>query len=172
MKLRKYTPEQLIEAAASSFSYRQALEKLNVVPAGGNYEVIKKAINYFNIDVSHFTGQASNRGRKFPRKSRPTQDYLDNKYPIQSYKLKLRLLNESILEHRCVSCGLKTWQDKPIPLELHHKDGDRSNNNLSNLELLCPNCHALTPSYRGKNISRRETRTLTPLRGTGFKPAV
>ena len=41
---------------------------------------------------------------------------------------------------------------EPIPLELHHKDGNRYNNQLDNLMLLCPNCHALTENYRAKNI--------------------
>jgi len=46
-------------------------------------------------------------------------------------------------------CQHTTWLDQPIPLELHHKDGDRTNNTLPNIELLCPNCHALTDNYRG-----------------------
>ena len=52
--------------------------------------------------------------------------------------------------------GNKKWRLKIkfilIPLELHHKDGNKFNNNLSNLELLCPNCHAFTNTYRTKNI--------------------
>ena len=50
----------------------------------------------------------------------------------------------------CEECGLSEWQDQPIPLELHHRDGNRANNKLNNLVLLCPNCHALTPNYRGR----------------------
>ena len=57
---------------------------------------------------------------------------------------------------------------KPIPLELHHKNGINSDNSLTNLELLCPNCHALTDNYRAKNIkklsARRETFTVEPLK--------
>ncbi len=70
---------------------------------------------------------------------------------VQSYKLKRRLLQEKIFERQCMDCGLTSWLGKPIPLELHHKDGDGTNNALMNLELLCPNCHALTENYRGKN---------------------
>ena len=40
-------------------------------------------------------------------------------------------------------------------LQLDHIDGDRSNNELGNLRLLCPNCHALTDTYCGRNIGRR-----------------
>ena len=50
---------------------------------------------------------------------------------------------------------IESWLDhnKPIPLEVHHKDGDHLNNELDNLMLLCSNCHAFTENYRGKNIS-------------------
>ena len=42
-----------------------------------------------------------------------------------------------------------------IPLELHHVNGDNRDNRLENLQLLCPNCHALTNTYRGKNNKSR-----------------
>lgn len=44
-----------------------------------------------------------------------------------------------------------TWMGKKISLELDHIDGNNKNNLISNLRYLCPNCHALTPTYRGKN---------------------
>lgn len=47
------------------------------------------------------------------------------------------------------------WLGQPIPLELHHKDGNKNHNELSNYELLCPNCHALTDTYRGKNCQKK-----------------
>ena len=55
---------------------------------------------------------------------------------------------------KCMKCG---WNEKnpvtgKVPIELEHKDGDSTNNNLSNLELLCPNCHSLTPTYKALNI--------------------
>ncbi|MBK6998271.1 MAG: HNH endonuclease [Lewinellaceae bacterium] len=56
--------------------------------------------------------------------------------------------------HRCENCDLTEWLASPIPLELHHKDGNRYNNAIENLLLLCPNCHALTDNYRAKNIKK------------------
>jgi hypothetical protein len=58
------------------------------------------------------------------------------------------------LEHRCEICGLAEWMDRPIPLELDHKDGDAANNSLDNLRLICPNCYAQTETYKAKNIGR------------------
>lgn len=55
----------------------------------------------------------------------------------------------------CSSCGLDRWLTTKIPLELHHIDGDKSNNTRENLTLICPNCHALTINFKGKNIKKR-----------------
>jgi len=151
MNLRKYTEEQLTEAVRTSFSYRQVLQKLNVAAYGGNYTVLKKAINHFGLDTTHFRGQGWNKGQTFGPK-RPIDDYLSNKHPLQSYKLKNRLIEEEIFQPVCSNCGLDTWLGEQIPLELDHIDGNNKNNNLSNLRVLCPNCHALTPTYRGKNM--------------------
>lgn len=61
-----------------------------------------------------------------------------------------------MVEYKCQNCGCDgNWQNGIIALELDHIDGDNSNNELSNLRYLCPNCHALTPTYRGRNINRK-----------------
>ena len=84
------------------------------------------------------------------QKARPIEDYLSNKVPMQSDKLKERLLNANMIEPKCAVCGMLFWQQQHIPLELDHKDGDHNNNNLKNLQLICPNCHAQTDNYRAK----------------------
>jgi 5-methylcytosine-specific restriction endonuclease McrA len=150
MKLYKYTKEELINAVKTSSSMRQVLLKLNVSPYGGNYDVLRKAIDYFIIDTTHFTGQAWNKGKKLPPKV-PLEKYLNNEVPIQSYKLKNRLLKDGVFKHQCMNCNKKTWLNQLIPLELDHINGDNRDNRIENLRLLCPNCHALTPTYRSKN---------------------
>jgi len=150
MKLNKYTLEELKEAIANSFSYRQILIKLGVTPAGGNYQTLRKAIKHFNLDISHLKGQSWNKGKKLGPK-RPIEDYLSNKYSCSSHRLRIRLLKENFFEHKCYNCNQSKWLGNPIPLELEHKDGNHQNNNLNNLTMLCPNFHALTSTYRGKN---------------------
>ena len=81
-------------------------------------------------------------------------EYLQNSIDIQSNKVRKKLLDEGYKEHRCECCRLTEWLEEPIPLELHHKDGNPLNNTLDNFQLLCPNCHAKTDSYRGKNCSK------------------
>lgn len=69
----------------------------------------------------------------------------------QTNKLRIRLLKEGLKEHKCERCCLTKWNKKPIPLELSHKNGINDDHRLENLELICPNCHAQTDTYRGKN---------------------
>lgn len=150
MERHKYSVNDLKNAVQNSRSIAQVLNKLGIVPAGGNYQTVKRRIAKYSIDTSHFGGQSWNKG-KITGHKKPISFYLTKNSIIQSFKLKKRLLSENIFEHKCCECQQNTWLKQPIPLELHHIDGNHYNNELSNLTLLCPNCHALTENYRGKN---------------------
>jgi len=149
---RKYTEAQFIEAVRTSTSKRQVLIKLGLAPQGGNYATVTRLIQQLSLDTSHFLGQGHAKGKRFDCRVKPIEDYLSGKRDIKSYKLKKRLLDDGLFQHRCCRCRRTTWMKQPIPLELHHIDGNSSNNQLHNLELLCPNCHAQTPNYRGRGI--------------------
>jgi predicted HNH restriction endonuclease len=58
-------------------------------------------------------------------------------------------------------CELTEWLGQPIPLELHHVNGERTDHRLENLQLLCPNCHALTDTYRARNKQNAQVRRLS-----------
>lgn len=79
----------------------------------------------------------------------PAAEYLVTGKFITSHNLKIKLIKEGIKENKCERCGCDEWLGQPIPLELHHKDGNHYNNKLNNLEILCPNCHALEPNNSG-----------------------
>jgi hypothetical protein len=91
------------------------------------------------------------RGRTHTYNTRPLRSVLVRGRLEKTSRLKQRLLAEGYKDRCCECCGLTEWLGRSVPLELHHKDGDRANNLLRNLELVCPNCHALTDNYRGKN---------------------
>lgn len=79
-------------------------------------------------------------------------EILEGKHPeYQTFKLHKRLLKEGIKEHKCEMCGNTLWNGKEIPLQLDHIDGNPHNHLLNNLRMLCPNCHAQTETYCGKN---------------------
>lgn len=156
MRQRSWSKQQLQEAVATSFSFRQVIAKLGLVEAGGNYAQLQKYIKEYNLDSSHFRGKAWNKGQKFGiRPLIPTKKILVIDSDFQSYKLKNRLFAEGIKLPKCETCG---WNRKAVdgrlPLELHHINGDRRDNRLRNLRILCPNCHSLQPTHRGRNIKK------------------
>ena len=149
-KSRNYTDEEFAKAVENSGSLRQVLQKLNLREAGGNYQCAKERIKKLGLSIDHFHGQAWNRGKKIGPK-RPVETYLVENRLVQSNSLKKRLLAEGLKEHKCECCGITEWNGKPAPIELDHIDGNRYNNTIENLRILCPNCHAQTDTYRGKN---------------------
>ena len=134
-----------------SNSLADVLRYYNVKVAGGNYDTLRNAIKRFNIDISHFNGQGWSKNKYIGPKHNISV-YLNNEKHMKSYNLKKRLIKEGFFSKSCNKCKLYTWNNLSIPLELEHIDGNNRNNNLSNLELLCPNCHAQTDTYSGKNI--------------------
>ena len=153
MSKRKWTDEQFISAVASSQSIAGVIKILGLIPAGGNYATVNNKIKELNLDTSHFTGKGWNVGLKFkPKEAKPLSEILVEGSNYQSHKLVQRLIKEGVKEYRCERCKRTEWENVPIPLELHHINGNRTDNRISNLQLLCSNCHALTDNYRGRNI--------------------
>lgn len=151
----RFTKEDYENAAKVSLSYAGMARCLGIVAKGGNYATIKKKVKEYDIDISHFTGQGWNVGLKFkPMKRYNLEEILQKDFPYNTPRLKQRLIENGIKEHRCERCKNTEWNGEPIALELHHINGDRNDNRLENLQILCPNCHAQTDHYRGKNQVR------------------
>ena len=72
--------------------------------------------------------------------------------------LKLRLISEGLKENRCEACGLTEWRGQPLSMQLHHVNGRRKDNRLENIAFLCPNCHAQTENWSGRNRNGRRLR--------------
>lgn len=140
--MTKVTDQQIIDAAASHSTMRQAAQSLNVhessfIPRAKRLGVYKP-----------------NQGRKGHQRSAsenanltyPLSEILAGMHPqYGTPMLKKRLLKAGILPSNCVKCGVEE------PLTLDHIDGDNSNHRLNNLRIMCHNCHAKTPTYAGRN---------------------
>jgi hypothetical protein len=159
---RRWTDDQLRAAVAKSRSVYGVLRELGLRVGGGQHQNIKRRIRELALDVSHFTGQGWNVGDargllRSHRREWDLQEILvrDSPYRGCSSGLKRRLLKEGILRERCYECDAPPeWRGKPLVLRLDHVNGDRCDQRLENLRLLCPNCDSQTPTFAGRNKGR------------------
>lgn len=137
-KYRNYTDTDIVEKAKQVFSIAGLLRALNLKEAGGNYINMKRNLQRLNVNTDHWTQEGWSKNQQLKDWSKYTS----------STHLKKHLLKERGVQ--CENCHFTEWLNKPITLELEHVDGDRTNNSLNNLKLLCPNCHSYTLTWRRK----------------------
>jgi transcriptional regulator with XRE-family HTH domain len=109
----------------------------------------------FSPDAWH---KAVKRGAVVPRPvALPIEEYLVAGRTTRTSRtnLKLRLLSEGLKQNRCEQCGIVEWRGESLSMQLHHLNGDGTDNRLENISFLCPNCHAQTDTYGGRNGHRR-----------------
>lgn len=83
-------------------------------------------------------------------------EILQGKHPqYQTNKLRLRLLKEKIKKNKCDKCKIESWNNRNITIELDHINGNSNDHRLDNLQMLCPNCHSQTDTFRGRNIKNK-----------------
>ena len=120
----------------------------------------RQCMKRFGFSAYAWTG-AVKRGAIAPRPAAmPIEELLVEGRRTSRCHLKRRLLNEGLKENRCEICGIESWLGKPLNAQLHHKNGDGSDNRLENIIFLCPNCHSQTDTYGGRNGHRRSKRHL------------
>lgn len=153
--MRQYSKEWLIELCQDSYSYAEVLKKAGRKQGGGAQKTLKNKIEEYQIDISHFTGQ---RWQQSPHQEKQVKEKysLDEIFvknsPISQKVLRGYIERHQVIKYKCQTCGCNgNWQNGIISLEVDHIDGDNTNNEISNLRYLCPNCHALTETYRGRN---------------------
>lgn len=141
------TKEEVQAAIAANRSMRGSAISLNV----DSRTFARIAKEYGVYDGSN---KSSGLAGKFHLK-----DILNGLHPqYQASKLSKRLVKEGLKDYKCECCGITEWNGKSLSLELNHIDGDNGNHSLANLELICPNCHSQTDTYRSKNIKMKKLR--------------
>lgn len=170
MRMKSWNKSDLINAVNKSTSVRKVLFCLKLKAAGGNYSQINKFIKEYKINTAHFKGKAWNKGLTGMGKPLiPLRDILIKNSNYQSYKLKRRLFGVGLKKQECEECGwAKKAKDGRLPLELDHINGDSKDNRLSNLRVLCPNCHSLKETHRGRNRKK----IVSPCGGIGRRAAL
>lgn len=153
---RAWSDADLAWAVATNFSMAQTIAALGLKVGGSVYPTLRAHIERLGLDTSHWTGNGRPRGSTFVgRNGRPLAQVLveDSDY-LNTHRLKERLITAGLKDKRCEICGLSDWQGRPMPLQLDHVNGVRTDNRLENLRILCANCHAQTDTWCGRNIGR------------------
>ena len=147
MKLwEKFSDEELQRFVQNSKSINELATMLGYnSQSGSGIAATKKMLEAKQLDTTHFLGQSWNK----------------NNYDYSRFQSNSKLRGADILNalvnlrgRKCEKCGLQEWQGQNIPLQVHHIDGNHYNNVIDNLQILCPNCHAQTDTYAGKNKNR------------------
>jgi hypothetical protein len=144
---RSWTDDDLVAAIAESNTFKKTVETLGLHPGSKTVKRVKDRALLLGLDFSHFRGGGRQRGpggglRKGTNFTTTTRrDFL------------------KLVDSICLHCGLSEWCGKPLVLQVDHIDGDRRNNDLSNLRLLCPNCHSQTPTWSRQKQNKKNART-------------
>lgn len=144
----------LRDIISKSGTYTECLEKMGIRCAGGNYETLRKYIEKFEIDISHFVDTRKIRCR---RKSEiPIDSILVENSNYNRSSLKKRLYESSLKTPICEMCGQdENWHGKKISLILDHINGVHNDNRIENLRIVCPNCNATLETHCGKNSNTK-----------------
>jgi 5-methylcytosine-specific restriction endonuclease McrA len=135
-----------------------------IINAAKSAKTMKDAAAGLGLSFTTFARKAKRLGCYYPNQGSkgihkpwlseraiPLNEILDGKHPhVQSYKLKHKLYKESLKLNKCEICNIDEWNGKKIECELDHIDGNKTNHNLDNLRILCPNCHSQTDTFRFK----------------------
>ncbi|MER5396649.1 HNH endonuclease signature motif containing protein [Streptomyces sp. NPDC002599] len=149
----RHTEERLRDAVSVSTSIKDVVRHLGISQVGGNQTHVARRIAALGIDTSHFT--QTRRGAPKGSLGRLLTLRLPENGRVPGGRLRRELLRSGV-DERCVECGTgPEWNGKPLTLEVDHMSGRWWDNRPENLRLLCPNCHAATDTYRGRQ--RRHT---------------
>ena len=152
----KWSEDNLKRIILDSINYSDACRKMGLSGCG-NRQRLKKYINIYKIDISHFIyGNPVN----FKKRKHFTLEeiLIENSTYTNSDKLKGRLYRKGFKKRECEICGQgEMWNNKKMSLILDHNNGIHSDNRLSNLRILCPNCNSTTDTFcRGNKKNKKK----------------
>lgn len=145
--------EDFINIVKNSNTYSDVLRKCGYKNIG-NTTTIKKRIALLNLSVEHFVKYIIPTQNKIPL----SEILVENSTYNHNNEIKFKLINELNWEYKCKICGINEYNGKKLSLELDHINGNNKDNRITNLQILCPNCHSQTNTFRGRNVTKVESR--------------
>lgn len=150
--------ELVTKTIESSDTRSEVLNKLQRSLTTASYRRLKAFELEYGVDTSHYTPHAS-KHRKSASNDRRTytnEEIFVEQSTISQSVLRRRIIRDEIIPYICKKCGMgDVWRDESITLHLEHINGVHTDNRISNLCFLCPNCHSQTPTYAGRNVNTK-----------------
>jgi 5-methylcytosine-specific restriction endonuclease McrA len=146
--------EQFKSVILKSSSCAEAMHNLGFSCTTGNSRVtVKRRISELGINIEHWADYTKN---AHIATLTDHDKYFAKGTPHSGGHIRERILKFNLLPYECAMCGNKgEWQGKELRLQVDHKNGDHNDNQLHNLRFLCPNCHAQTDTFGGKNVKHK-----------------
>jgi hypothetical protein len=145
----KYEKESFSKIIQNSINYTDVCRNLEIGLTKGNRDTIKKYVEVYQLDTSHFYTPHA-----IPKTKIELVDILIE-YSTYGHTcdLKKRLYKEGLKQRFCELCGQsEEWKGKKMSLILDHINGVHRDNRIENLRIVCPNCNATLDTHGGKNI--------------------
>ena len=145
--LIKNIPVQMLEnAVLESNTLSEVAGKVGLSPSSrGTASKLSKRLKELGINTDNFDNWNSKRNK-------PISKFLTKHSKISHTTLKQRLIKECVIPYKCSCCGNDgVHNGANLVLQLDHINGDNTNNEITNLRFLCPNCHSQTITYGGRN---------------------
>ena len=140
----RWTDDDLRVAVRESTTMSGVLRSLGYRPSGGTHRYFVGHIRRLQVDTTHFKGQGWAKGsRREVTTVLPLEQLLVKGSLRSGASIRKRLVAAGLKEDRCEDCGRTDWLGQPLRLELHHSNGEHTDNRLENVRILCPNCHSV-----------------------------
>lgn len=163
--LSNVTDEDFAMIVKESVSFSEVKRKIGYKSTSHHIPpIIKRKIEELNLDTTHFMLNSRKHKRSTRRRYDMKEILVENSEYENNSILKRRLIKDGYMKNVCAVCGLKSWNNGQISLQLHHMNGINTDNRIENLQLLCPNCHSQTDFFSGRLNDERHKRRLRKIK--------
>lgn len=148
-----WSKETIVDAIKNSSSKSDILRNIGLKINSGNFQTLEKYCKLYEIKLDHikFNFKLNSTKNGFQKKVTNKEIFIKNSKRNNNNLIKKRILEGNLLKNECEICKISnTWMNKPIVLQIDHKNGNRFDNRLENLRFLCPNCHSQTETFCSK----------------------